>query len=458
MRMPFSLRMDCWLSRLVGPQSHGAWLVSITSNERLLTDAILVRDYAIRIGRLGDDSLPDAIAALESSHERPSGAAMVALAAALNAAIPRIAPVTLMDLRTGRGPFDEAQARRSAIIHSLLGAIALVLITIIAYISYHLHDETTALGIIQRVNDAHVLDKLTDIRMIAKRGEVFKSAGLELEDYHRRIRELRDLYDELNGSNAVLQGYLYRNGLKVDLQGAVATPTETQRSTSHSQVSKPAEAGFVSSGDVALGPASMAPSNQTTQITNRNVTMNAAAGPPQATGDDPLLQDVCTPNVADKLLAPFNSSWIKAVILDSLDEYCFSSKLNLGESFGHTGHGYGVQTGDIYQLQNSVAYQTTWILPFLYGLLGSVVFLLRSSLDPRTANLDLVSAVLRIVLGGVSGVVIGWFWSGTNPDAGLRTISSIPFALSFLAGFSIDILFSLLDRLNKGAAGSAGNA
>jgi hypothetical protein len=59
----------------------------------------------------------------------------------------------------------------------------------------------------------------------------------------------------------------------------------------------------------------------------------------------------------------------------------------------------------------------------------------------------LLSLVMRIALGGVAGIIIGWFWV---PTAGVQ-ISSIPFGMAFLAGFSIDTLFSLLERLNKKA-------
>jgi hypothetical protein len=59
--------------------------------------------------------------------------------------------------------------------------------------------------------------------------------------------------------------------------------------------------------------------------------------------------------------------------------------------------------------------------------------------------------VLRVALGALAGIIIGWFSVPNTPAASSAaiSISSIPFGMAFLAGFSIESLFSWLDRLNK---------
>ena len=93
------------------------------------------------------------------------------------------------------------------------------------------------------------------------------------------------------------------------------------------------------------------------------------------------------------------------------------------------------------------------LLPLLYGVLGAGVFLIRQFYaDPSFLARQKAPAgttFLRLGLGGISGLAIGWF---LTPDTskGLADISALPtapFAIAFLAGFSIDLLFSLLDRL-----------
>ncbi|MGX7004878.1 hypothetical protein [Caballeronia sp. KNU42] len=115
----------------------------------------------------------------------------------------------------------------------------------------------------------------------------------------------------------------------------------------------------------------------------------------------------------------------------------------------------------IYQTKAKINLLVTWLLPGLYGLLGACVYVLRDLVllrdnvapvqDKRVVGILLI--LLRVALGGLAGIIIGWFWvpSSTpgNTSVVAVPISSIPFGLAFMAGFSIDTLFSLLDRVNK---------
>jgi hypothetical protein len=98
------------------------------------------------------------------------------------------------------------------------------------------------------------------------------------------------------------------------------------------------------------------------------------------------------------------------------------------------------------------------MLPGLYGLLGACVFLMRdllrvglSKADGDARIVDVLSLLLRVALGGLAGIIIGWFWVPTlpTPSTSAIAVSSISFGMAFLAGFSIDSLFALLDRLIK---------
>jgi hypothetical protein len=92
-------------------------------------------------------------------------------------------------------------------------------------------------------------------------------------------------------------------------------------------------------------------------------------------------------------------------------------------------------------------------LPLLYGLLGASVFLMRQWFgDAPDAILkvgDGGKIFLRLGLGGIAGLAIGWFWvpDATSSLGEITKLSTAPFALAFLAGFSIELLFSLLDRI-----------
>ncbi|WP_204340876.1 hypothetical protein, partial [Rhizobium ruizarguesonis] len=102
------------------------------------------------------------------------------------------------------------------------------------------------------------------------------------------------------------------------------------------------------------------------------------------------------------------------------------------------------------------------VLPILYGVLGSSVFLLRNQFVSESTNSTPLTAtggaLLRLGLGGISGLAIGWFWT---PEGGslaeVKTFAPTPFALAFIAGYSIDLLFSILDRIIGAISPQAGS-
>ena len=117
----------------------------------------------------------------------------------------------------------------------------------------------------------------------------------------------------------------------------------------------------------------------------------------------------------------------------------------------------------IYATRTKVHLLVSWLLPGLYGLLGACVFVMRALLRTTGGNpgrgvmagdariVDMLSLLLRVSLGGLAGIIIGWFSVPTASSAGSSAIvvSSIPFGMAFLAGYGIESLFAMLDRLNK---------
>ncbi|GEM_PF-2981921 len=92
-----------------------------------------------------------------------------------------------------------------------------------------------------------------------------------------------------------------------------------------------------------------------------------------------------------------------------------------------------------------------YILPILYGLLGGACLVLRI-LAKEIRNYTLLSDqsirfYLRLVLGALSGLAIGWFF-GVEEINNILTLKALsPLGLAFIGGYSVDLLFSLLDGL-----------
>jgi hypothetical protein len=104
----------------------------------------------------------------------------------------------------------------------------------------------------------------------------------------------------------------------------------------------------------------------------------------------------------------------------------------------------------------------TYLLPLLYGWLGAMAFVLRSLIAAvkfRTFRPQLnVEYRLRVYLGLLAGLVIGWFMRSNGNSGELGVADLTPAAVSFLAGYSVEILFSTMDRIVSGFVAAFGGS
>jgi hypothetical protein len=89
-----------------------------------------------------------------------------------------------------------------------------------------------------------------------------------------------------------------------------------------------------------------------------------------------------------------------------------------------------------------------YLLPLLYGWIGATAYVVRSLAYESRERLyrreNDTAYTLRIFLGALAGLPIGWFLKTENVS-GFNAIS--PFALPFVAGYSVDLLFTFLDKI-----------
>ena len=96
-----------------------------------------------------------------------------------------------------------------------------------------------------------------------------------------------------------------------------------------------------------------------------------------------------------------------------------------------------------------------YLLPLLYGLLGASAYVLRSlskEIKELTYTVDSnVRYRLRIQLGSLAGLAVGWFLYGPSERGASGLLISFqhlsPLALSFMAGYSVELLFTALDKI-----------
>ncbi len=92
---------------------------------------------------------------------------------------------------------------------------------------------------------------------------------------------------------------------------------------------------------------------------------------------------------------------------------------------------------------------SSYFLPMLYGLLGACAYILRTLFkDIRHITFHGASGIsyrLRMPLGMLSGVAVGWFFKAEALSFGIASIQ--PLAIAFLAGYSVELLFTAMDKL-----------
>ena len=121
---------------------------------------------------------------------------------------------------------------------------------------------------------------------------------------------------------------------------------------------------------------------------------------------------------------------------------------------------------ELNQSEQTLRLISEFILPLLYGLLGACVYVLRDLTNTISSvtfsKATLINYNLRLIMGPLVGIAVGLFlgsstsnlFLGSSPEANpsslgnatsMNSLSTVGFA--FLAGYSVEVLFSALDKL-----------
>jgi hypothetical protein len=133
------------------------------------------------------------------------------------------------------------------------------------------------------------------------------------------------------------------------------------------------------------------------------------------------------------------------------DEGCYDKSPRWEDHFDPAVRRYEWTRGDNNRVQQKGSLITgvigSFVLPILFGTIGAVAFIIRSTSDQiRDSTFSTTSPirnVMRVALGALAGVVIGLF-------SDLSThLSLSPLALAFLSGYGVEAVFSMFDGLAK---------
>jgi hypothetical protein len=429
---------------------------SVVDSTALVSDLRLASAYASRAGLLSDRTLLDSLEAAEKTIKNDKDPDIFILTIALNAITKTISPMTLADLR-GKDPFSPENQRTSQHVQLALSIFSLLLLLVIGFFMQALHREQEVLVALSNIQEMHPELKLNALRKMAQYDEPMLKQNTLYDEYHQSLSELRLMNAKLNDTytNAVEVkdiplfpfGQYFRHENAVPAGYPAASP-QTVRKTD--ELASNATGGGMQASTTDLNSLQSAPSSPAQPATMSNTTLNATSNGSQSVAN---VSEFCEAGYDGNINLPKEylvyPDWMKALLSDTLGDFCFQLKVLSPAGDGALLNTGLTQLAFVSDIREKVAVRVAWFLPFFYGLLGSAVFLMRNVANVRTPVMEWFPIIMRISLGGVAGIVIVWFSSSTTP--GLETVGSlsVPFAAAFLTGYGIDVLFTLLDRLNR---------
>lgn len=411
----------------------------------VLHEALTLAQHAARTGALPANSkIFDQIEAVTQARdrgERPDIAPLVAEMMRVSAA----ARITVAQLMRRSSALGRLRHGADAVTPFLVGIMTLLLTLYLAFQSSELHKADLALREYQELVTEHLQEKIYLAWKMYRYERVLNLKGpvlAQLDGYQKLVDDAKRLYVKRDAVQQMLldtaviryvpQLFQYHGPCWLQ---SVARTLNADSSVACRDTSTAAGAG------AALAPAGLLP-----EYVPDGKTSDKKAAFDCSINHTP-------PGAADKVS---DTAMLSDTRLD-LDDYvqsvsCFVRSLNIAAYDEPVDR-------QIYATRTKVHLLVSWLLPGLYGLLGACVFVMRALLRTtgRRAGagdariVDMLSLLLRVSLGGLAGIIIGWFSVPTASSAGTSAIavSSIPFGMAFLAGYSIESLFSMLDRLNK---------
>ena len=385
-----------------------------TFEDALLHKARLLGNYALDTGQLPENSRIfeeiESVALARKRGEEPATAPLIAEVQRLC----KTARITIEELMRRETPLGRLRQRAVLATPYLIGFMTLLLTLYLAFQSSELHKADLALREYQGLESERLQEKIYHAWKMYLYEHVLNVKGpplAQLDGYQQLVDDAKRLYQKRSA-----------------VQDLLLDSSVIRYFPKFFNAHRTLQAAAVGGDSEVIG-------DQSKELTNTDL-------------DCSKEPDEALPAGASDKAATFGRRIELANYSASIS--CFVQSLLIGVDYDYP------MVSQIYQTRNKVNLLVSWMLPGLYGLLGACVFLMRELLlvDKTRSDariVDMLSLLLRIALGGLAGIIVGWFWVPTSPTPAISTIevSSVSFGVAFLAGFSIDSLFALLDRVLK---------
>ncbi len=404
-------------------------------------------DYATTAGLLNDANALATLDAAESARRDGQAPDLKAVSQALNDMVALIAPLTLADLHFHRNPLSRENQARTRMYQFWLPVMALLTLVLIGYLMQSLRQAQSFVARVEQVQSQHPEQRLAALQQMVLVDKLLAASSSKpgssvRVQYLEKLSEMQRLNDELVALSALADDWL--SGPGDAFSGLSSLPPEPELDSGAAPPAAAAESvgGLNQTG--GTGEAGHADSSA--------ATLEASAQGSTAVEETTVLcegkdGELLLPDRLKKL-----PQWMQEMAFDDLRTFCF--RLQLAGSGSRSMPEFKSILSKLGAamptIKDKIRLRSEWLLPFLYGLLGSMLFVMRTIGNIRLPAMHDMSILMRIALGGMAGIVVGWFSIGDpGATAGITSAIAWPFVLAFVTGYGIEALFSVLDRMNR---------
>ncbi len=415
----------------------------------LLADASLVIGYGARTGSLDTTGLADAVAAVNAKRAAgdPQPSTEIAnLVNALNLAVKSIYPVTLIDLGSKYRPFPTAKDGK--VVQIFVTTIACVLIAFTGYYTWIYIQATEVLSGLTTIQNQNAVDKVARLyRTYQSNPAVVASATSADSKDDMLFENWLKAYEELYSVNTDMDIYIPMAQQLQKNEGRIPVLALFGSAVAGGQ----ADAAAPQAGATAKQMSEAFAASHKGQAYPSLDQQFQAAAQPVSTGA-PSDDSTGGGGLACLSAAPQSSTAEDKIKAIEDQRFCFLEEEGLRAVAMETSQDIATQPQHISILIASarqiIELYGVFILPTLYGMMGTLVFELRNILNPMRPNAKAERIVVRTLLGGLAGLSIMFLFRPMQAASGNPLPTGVAvFGIAFLLGFSIDVFFALLDRM-----------
>lgn len=431
--------------------------------QALVADAQLIAGYQSHSGQLADGALHDAIAKVEALPIKSiSSPDVVALQKAFSKAMEIVPFSILLELRRGWRPGQDASAGGRL---GILVVLSVILMIVIGNLTQTYNRGIILLSEIKTLSSVEPTRRYGELirQLIEARARIAtETVSASNDEQKLRLVAYFQTFDELRSLDTKLSSL----GIRVrDFQESTRYPIVGAWTILYATYLVQEKLGIESEDGASFLRAARRTSLPQQPLSVKDLQDPSKAPEQPISPNATLLELTCPSLKKDDEYAAAQTQYIEGRIggpkefAKIAEQYIYEmSYLRCFQSFQSNPNYLPDLETWIRGINDNIAPYNLWVLPSLFGAIGGIIFYLRMIVNPLLPNPSWFRIIHRVAFGALAGMALAWFWV---PE--VRFGVEIPnvgfglFAMAFIVGFSLDVFFTMLDRLVALANTAVGN-